>query len=100
MRPFWHNMASWAETPHGSPRSFFSTAIIIKSYVSLIFVLCPVRMVLETHSSNKNDNNVCIKVSQCNKKTVPKITLLNEALLFIIAITMFVQTDMLLYYKC
>ena len=22
--PFWHNMASWAETSHSSPRSFLS----------------------------------------------------------------------------
>ena len=33
MRPFWHSMASWAETPHGSPRNFLSTAIKI-SYMS------------------------------------------------------------------
>ena len=25
MHPFWHNMASWAEKPHGFPMSFLNT---------------------------------------------------------------------------
>ena len=28
MRPFWHNMASWAEKPHGFPMSFLNIIII------------------------------------------------------------------------
>ena len=28
MLPFWHNMASWAEKPHGLPTSFLNTIII------------------------------------------------------------------------
>ena len=31
-------MASWAETPHGSPRSFLSTAIIIIIVIIIITI--------------------------------------------------------------
>ena len=30
LRPFWRNMASWAEKPHGFPMCFLNTIIIIK----------------------------------------------------------------------
>ena len=39
MHPFWHNMTSWAETPHGSPRSFLSTAIIIVKIAVVMVVI-------------------------------------------------------------
>ena len=45
MRPFWHNMASWAETPHGSPMSFLSTAIIMILIMIIITVIMIAMMI-------------------------------------------------------
>ena len=39
MRPFWHNMASWPETPHGFPMSFLSTATIIITTTTIILII-------------------------------------------------------------
>ena len=62
MRPFWHNMASWAETPHGSPMSFLSNDNNNDNYN-------------DNENENENDNansNMIKQLNDCSGEIIDK----------------------------
>ena len=39
MRPFWHNMATWAEKPHGFPMSFLNSIITTATTIIILIMI-------------------------------------------------------------